>query len=43
MKDKKKQNYDFGSSSKNWRDNQKKLIGTEAFNAQEALRKQDER
>ena len=43
MSDKKKQNYDFAGSSKMWRENQKKLIGAEAFNAKETIRKQDER
>ena len=43
MSNEKAQKYDFASSSRMWRDNQKKLIGAKAFNAKEAIRKQDER
>ena len=44
MSDKKEQqNYDFASRSKMWREKQKMLLGTKAFNAKESIRKQDER
>lgn len=38
-----KKPFDFAANSKLWRSNQKKLLGEEQFNANEAQRKYNER